>query len=112
MNNAQSFKNLEALWEIIEERALSSSPKDSYVAFLLSKGVKECSKKIGEEAIETALAAISRDKTETIKESADLLFHLLVTWKSLNIKPLEIMKELKDREAMSGHDEKRSRKNK
>jgi hypothetical protein len=33
-------------------------------------------------------------------------------WKSLNIKPLEIMKELKDREAMSGHDEKRSRKNK
>ena len=78
MNNAQSFKNLEALWERIEERALSSSPKDSYVAFLLSKGVKECSKKIGEEAIETALAAISMDKTETIKESADLLFHLLV----------------------------------
>ena len=44
MNNAQSFKNLESLWEIIEERALSSSPKDSYIAFLLSKGVKECSK--------------------------------------------------------------------
>ena len=111
MDNTQSFKHFELLWAKIEERALSSSPKDSYVSFLLSKGVKECSKKLGEEAIETALAANSKDKTETIKESSDLLFHLFVLWKSLNIIPEEIMEELKKRETMSGHEEKASRKN-
>ena len=110
MDNTQSFKHFELLWAKIEERALSSSPKDSYVSFLLSKGVKECSKKLGEEAIETALAATSKDKTETIKESSDLLFHLFVLWKSLNIVPEEIMEELKKRETMSGHAEKASRK--
>ena len=112
MNNTQSFEHLELLWKKIEERALSSSPEDSYVASLLSKGVKECSKKLGEEAIETVLASITKDKTETIRESADLLFHLFVLWKALNIIPEEIMKELKDRDSMSGHEEKASRKNK
>ncbi len=112
MNNIQSFEHLELLWKKIEERALSSSPEDSYVASLLSKGLKECSKKLGEEAVETVIASITKDKAETIKESADLLFHLFVLWKSLNILPEDIMKELKDREAMSGHKEKASRKNK
>ena len=112
MNKTQSFENLELLWKKIEERALSSSPEDSYVASLLSKGVKECSKKLGEEAVETVLAAITKDKVETIKESADLLFHLFVLWKSLDIMPEEIMNELKAREAMSGHQEKANRKNK
>ena len=112
MNKTQSFEYLELLWKKIEERALSSSPEDSYVAFLLSKGLKECSKKLGEEAVETVLASITKDKAETIKESADLLFHLFVLWKSLNILPEEIMNELKDREGMSGHEEKANRKNK
>ena len=40
MNNIQSFEHLELLWKKIEERALSSSPEDSYVASLLSKGLK------------------------------------------------------------------------
>jgi len=112
MNNIQSFEHLELLWKKIEERALNSSPEDSYVASLLSKGLKECSKKLGEEAVETVLASITKDKVETIKESADLLFHLFVLWKSLNILPEEIMKELKNRDAMSGHEEKASRKDK
>ena len=112
MNNIQSFEHLALLWKKIEERALSSSPEDSYVASLLSKGLKECSKKLGEEAVETVLASITKDKVETIKESADLLFHLFVLWKSLNILPEEIMKELKNRDAMSGHEEKASRKDK
>jgi phosphoribosyl-ATP pyrophosphohydrolase len=110
MNNTQSFKHFELLWAKIEERAISSSPKDSYVSFLLSKGAKECSKKLGEEAIETVIAATSKDKIETIKESSDLLFHLFVLWKSLNIFPDEIIKELKNRESMSGLEEKESRK--
>ena len=49
------------------------------MASLLSKGLKECSKKLGEEAVETVLASITKDKAETIKESADLLFHLFVS---------------------------------
>ena len=112
MNNIQSFEHLELLWKKIEERALTSSPEDSYVASLLSKVLKECSKKLVEEAIETVLASITKDKAETIKESADLLFHLFVLWKSLNILPEEIMNELKDRDVMSGHEEKASRKDK
>ena len=112
MNNTQSFEYLELLWKKIEERALGSSPEDSYVASLLSKGLKECSKKLGEEAVETVLASITKDKAETIKESADLLFHLFVLWKSLNIMPEEIMNELKDRDSISGHEEKANRKNK
>ena len=109
MNNTQSFKHFELLWKKIEERALSSSPEDSYVSFLLSKGAKECSKKLGEEAVETVIAATSIDKMETIKESSDLLFHLFVLWKSLNIVPEEIMEELKNRDSMSGLEEKASR---
>ena len=112
MNNTQSFEQLELLWKKIEVRASSSSSEESYVASLLSKGLKECSKKLGEEAVETVLASITKDKAETIKESADLLFHLFVLWKSLNILPEEIMNELKDRDAMSGHEEKASRKDK
>ena len=110
MSKKQSFKSLETLWKTIENRASNASPDDSYVAYLLSRGIKECSKKLGEEAIEASLAATSLDKKETIKESADVLFHIFVLWKALNIEPNKIMEELKKREFLSGHEEKRRRK--
>ena len=110
IDNRKEFIKLEDLWNTIEERAANSSPNDSYVSSLLSKGIKECAKKLGEEAVETSLAALSMNKGETIKESADLLFHLLVLWHSAGLKPEEIMEELTKRKSISGLTEKQNRK--
>ena len=91
MSEKNQFIKLEDLWNTIEERAANSSPNDSYVSSLLSKGIKECAKKLGEEAVETSLAALSMNKGETIKESADLLFHLLVLNLDHQILPHQIL---------------------
>ena len=110
MTENNQFKKLEDLWNTIEERAANSSPENSYVSALLSKGIKECAKKLGEEAVETSLAALSLNKEDTTKESADLLFHLLVLWHSAGLKPEEIMEELTKRKSISGLTEKQNRK--
>jgi phosphoribosyl-ATP pyrophosphohydrolase len=110
MKENKQFNTLEDLWKTIKERTINSSPNDSYVAGLVSKGIKECAKKLGEEAVETSLAALSRNKEDTIKESADLLFHLLVLWRASDLKPEEIMEELRKRESVSGLIEKQNRK--
>ena len=52
----------------------------SYTAKLLAAGVEKCAAKFGEEATEAVIAAIRRDKTELAKESADVLYHLMVLW--------------------------------
>lgn len=109
MTAKSKFDKLEDLWETIEERIANSSPEESYVSNLIFKGIKECAKKLGEESVETSLAAITMNKEETIKESADLLFHLLVLWKASGLKPEEIMEELKNRELVSGLVEKQNR---
>ena len=106
-NNA--FTELNVLWETIEERAKNKKVTESYVALLLDKGIKECSKKLGEDAVETALAATRLDKEETIKESSDLLFHLFVLWKALDISPDNIIQELNKRRNRSGIEEKKQR---
>jgi len=110
MKKKNSFNELETLWNTIEDRAKNKDSKESYVAFLLEKGIKECAKKLGEEAVETSMAAVKHDKKETIKESADLLFHLFVLWKSLGLKPQKIIKELEKRKNLSGLKEKKQRK--
>jgi len=88
-----------------------SDPGQSYTAKLLAAGVEKCAKKFGEEATETVIAAIQKDKTELAKESADVLYHLLVLWAASGITPEDVYTVLKAREAMSGLEEKASRKN-
>ncbi len=110
MKKTNSFNELETLWQTIEDRAKNKNSKDSYVALLLEKGVKECAKKLGEEAVETSIAAVKLNKNETIKESADLLFHLFVLLKSLDLTPNKIIKELEKRKNLSGLEEKKQRK--
>lgn len=56
----------------------NSDPASSYTATLHSKGIKKIAQKVGEEAVETALAAVSQDKPETLSEAADLVYHLTV----------------------------------
>ena len=61
----------------VKERA-AASPETSYTRKLLDKGVGHCAKKLGEEAVEVALAAVTEDREHLIGETADLLYHLLV----------------------------------
>jgi len=100
---------LDKLFATIAARR-NADPAQSYTAKLLAAGVEKCAKKFGEEAVETVIAAIQQDKAELAKESADVLYHLAVLWAASGITPQDVYAVLKSREAMSGLDEKASRK--
>lgn len=87
-----------------------TSAGDSYTRTLLDKGVDHCAKKLGEEAIETVLAALQDDKGKLIGEAADLLYHLLVLLEARGVTLAEVEAALERRTAQSGHEEKASRK--
>ena len=93
----------------IDARAAASG-ENSYTRKLLDKGPAQCAKKMGEEAVETVIAAVSGDRNAIIAESADLLYHLLVTLKASNVTLVEVEYALGQRTGMSGLDEKASRK--
>ena len=86
-----------------------ADPSQSYTAKLLAAGVEKCAKKFGEEATEAVIAAIQKDKTELAKESADVLYHLLVLWAASGITPQDVYAVLQSREGQSGLEEKASR---
>jgi len=92
----------------IHERAKASA-EESYTRALIDKGVAHCAKKLGEEAIETGLAAVQEDKKRLIAETADLLYHLLVLLEVRGVSFAEIEAELEKRTAQTGHEEKTSR---
>jgi phosphoribosyl-ATP pyrophosphohydrolase len=92
----------------IAERAQAGAAQ-SYTRALLDKGVAHCAKKLGEEAFETAMAAVQEDKDRLISEAADLVYHLLVVLKARDVTFAEIEAELDKRTVQSGHDEKASR---
>ena len=82
-----------------------------FFSYLLSKGIEECAKKFGEEAIEVIAASVQKDNRKAVvHEFADVLFHLLVLLKSNKTDPSFIIEELQSREKTSGLQEKRSRK--
>src|SRR6266581_3270868 len=84
---------LQELAQRVKERA-GASPDVSYTRKLLDKGVAHCAKKLGEEAIETALAAVGEDREALIAEAADLLYHLLVVLAARGITLTEVESEL------------------
>ena len=90
-------------------RRLTASPNESYVAKLNSKGLAKIAQKVGEEAVETVIAAMSGEREELVSESADLLMHLLVLLQKKGVALEEVMAELDRREGVSGLDEKASR---
>ena len=92
----------------IHERAKVSAG-ESYTRALIDKGVAHCAKKLGEEAIETGLAAVQEDKTLLTAEVADLLYHLLVLLEVRGVTLAEVEAVLEKRTAQSGHEEKASR---
>ncbi|CAN7471017.1 phosphoribosyl-ATP diphosphatase [Devosia sp. LjRoot3] len=99
---------LEELEARIAIRA-AASPEESYTAKLIARGMKKAAQKVGEEATEAVIAAVTGDRAELVKESADLLYHLLVVLKAADIPLAEIMAELDARTAQSGLAEKASR---
>jgi phosphoribosyl-ATP pyrophosphohydrolase len=96
------------LEQIIRDRR-SASPDESYVAKLNQRGLPEIARKVGEEAVETAVAAISYEKDQVVGEAADLLFHLLVLLDARHVPLADVLAELDRREGVSGLEEKASR---
>jgi phosphoribosyl-ATP pyrophosphohydrolase len=93
----------------IDARAVSGG-KESYTRKLLEKGPEHCAKKLGEEAVETVIAAVENNRDHLVAEAADLLFHLLVVLKSRGVNLGDVEAALAQRTSMSGLEEKAARK--
>lgn len=99
---------LDDLEAIVATRA-AASPDVSYTAKLLLDGPMKAAKKLGEEAVEAALAAAVGDKANLKAEAADVLYHLLVVLRGADIPVSAVMEELQRRTGQSGLQEKASR---
>ena len=100
--------SLNDLEKIIVERGRSGAA-DSWTAKLFEKGIDKAAQKLGEEAVEAAIAAVKGDRAGLIGESADLLYHLLVVLALSDISVNDVMAELQSRTGQSGIAEKASR---
>jgi phosphoribosyl-ATP pyrophosphohydrolase len=109
MTAAMDTFTLHDLEQRLHERA-QAGPEESYTRKLLDRGVAQCAKKFGEEAIETVLAAVGEDRDRLIAETADLIYHLLVLLKARGVALTEVEAALAARSNQSGLDEKASRK--
>jgi phosphoribosyl-ATP pyrophosphohydrolase/phosphoribosyl-AMP cyclohydrolase len=81
---------------VIETRK-GGSPETSYTAKLFQRGSKYIAQKVGEESVETALAAVAGDKEELLNESADLMYHLLVLLQSRDVALKDVVSVLEER---------------
>jgi len=99
---------LERLEDTIASRR-DADPDTSYAAKLFSRGTKKVAQKVGEEAVELALAAVMHDREEIAKETADLLFHVTVLLQDADMTLADVLAVLEAREGTSGLVEKASR---
>lgn len=100
---------VDALFAVVAERK-DADPETSYTAKLFAKGRAKIAQKVGEEAVETVIAALSQGPDKVVSESADLLYHLLVLWAEAGVRPEDVWAELDRRSGVSGIEEKNSRK--
>lgn len=96
------------LTRIIAERR-SADPSASYVAKLTARGRGKIAQKVGEEAVETVIAAMAGDRAETTAEAADLLFHLAILLADMELSFADVFAELDRRDGVSGLVEKAAR---
>ncbi|MFC6026793.1 MULTISPECIES: phosphoribosyl-ATP diphosphatase [Methylobacterium] len=96
------------LAKLVASRA-GTDPETSYTAKLLSEGPAKAAKKLGEEAVEAAIAAVQGDKTGLRNEAADVLYHLVVLLRAGGVELDAVMEELERRTAQSGIAEKAAR---
>lgn len=100
-----SLAHLEA---IVRDRA-AADPSHSWTARLVSQGMPKAAKKLGEEAVETVIAATAQGRSDLVAESADLLYHLMVVLRIADVPLDEVMAELERRTSQSGLAEKAGR---
>ena len=98
-------ETLDRLMATIEARK-SASPDSSYTAKLLSEGVERAAKKLGEEAVEALIEGIRGDGPKLVAESADLIYHFLVTLVAAGVSLDDVARWLESREGRSGLEEK------
>lgn len=104
---------LQQLARTLEERKQATAD-ESYVASLYAKGLDKILEKVGEESVETIIAAKNaaldaNQKDKVVSETADLWFHSLVMLAALDLSPDDVLNELARRFGLSGHDEKAAR---
>ena len=99
---------LEDLVKIVAVRAASDDP-NSYTAKLTRKGISKCAQKLGEEAVEAAIAAVKGDREGLKGEAADVLYHLLVLLNATGVPYAAVVEELQRRTAETGLEEKARR---
>ncbi len=103
--HALGYGFLGTLVQIISDRA-TENKEDSYTAGLIKEGLARCAQKVGEEAVETVIAAMSKNRESVIEEGADLLFHWLVLLQVTGVSFGEVLDCLEQRHARlstSGH---------
>jgi phosphoribosyl-ATP pyrophosphohydrolase len=93
----------------VEGRA-KADPGTSYTRTLVDKGVAHCAKKLGEEAVEVTIAAVTEDRGRLVAETADLLYHLLVLLQVRGVSFAEVEAVLGERTRQTGLEEKAARK--
>lgn len=100
--------SLSDLEKVVHERAHSGDP-DSWTAKLFARGIDKAAQKLGEEAVETVIAAVKGDRQGIVSESADLIYHWLVVLGLSGVPLSDVLKELESRTGRSGIAEKASR---
>lgn len=99
---------IDELFAVVASRK-GADPDSSYTAKLYARGTEKIAQKLGEEAVEAVIAAVGRDREETVKESADVVYHLLVMLADAGLTPADLYEELARRQGLSGLDEKAAR---
>ena len=99
---------LNRLFATIQSRK-GADPDTSWTAKLFSQGRSKIAQKVGEEAVEMNIAALVEGPDELAKESADVIYHMMVLWADAGVTPEDVWVELAKREGLSGIEEKRAR---
>ena len=100
---------LDKLWHTVEQRRLAGDVTSSHSARLMARGTAKVAQKFGEEAVECVIEATIGNRSATVLESADVLYHLMVVWVDAGIRPAEVWAELARRQGISGIAEKAAR---
>jgi phosphoribosyl-ATP pyrophosphohydrolase len=102
--------SIDRLYDAVLE-ARDSDPDVSRTARLFQAGRSKIAKKLAEEAIEVVIDAVNGDRNAVVRESADLLYNLVVVWAACGVRPGEVWKEMERREGLFGIAEKLLKRN-
>lgn len=105
LGTTSCFGNLQSRWQFLRDLEVllasrkGADPATSYTASLYARGTKRIAQKVGEEGVETALAATVHDREELRNEAADLVYHLLVLLQTENLELADVIDILRERHA-------------